>query len=337
MPPSEDVSTSIRVPFEPHPLLRGGHAQTMAGVYLPGMRVEYRATQHRVQLSDGDELVLHDDRPDGWRDGDRAVMLIHGLGGTYQSGYMRRISHRLCAIGVRVFRLDLRGAGAGIWLAKLPYHSGRSDDAAAALAYIARTCPSSPTTLVGFSLGGNVALKLLGEVGSDSCGNLDSAMAVAPPVELQTCCQRLQERDNRLYDWRFVGLLIRQHEERLRRVEGTPPMPFQVRPRTLLELDDQFTAPINGFGNAANYYHACSSARFVPDIRKPTLIMTAKNDPIIPVEMFGRLNLPPCVKLHIAAGGGHLGFISRGAGDPDRRWMDWRVVDFVQELMRKDS
>ena len=110
---------------------------------------------------------------------------------------------------------------------------------------------------------------------------------------------------------------------------GTPAIPFKVKPRTLFELDDRFTGPINGFGNAENYYRACSSSSFVPRICKPTLILTAADDPIIPVEIFQRVERPPCVSLHIASGGGHLGFISRGNNDPDRRWMDWRVVDWM--------
>lgn len=337
MPPSGFNHPAANRPFEPHPLLRGGHAQTLAGAYLPGRRFAYNARQHRVALDDGDQLVLHDDRPNNWREGDATVLLMHGLGGSYQSGYMRRIASKLCHRGVRVFRMDLRGAGAGMWLAKLPYHSGRSDDAAAALQFVAQLCPDSPTLLIGFSLGGNIALKLLGEVGAGECGNLIAGMAVCPPVELGTCCERLQQRDNRLYDRRFVFELIRQHRERLRRVPGTPAMPFSVKPKTLLELDDRFTGPINGFGNAANYYRECSSAQFVPEIRRPTFILSATNDPIIPAEIFDRLRLPSSVSLHIAPGGGHLGFISRGTSDPDRRWMDWRVVDWVLRTWKLQS
>ena len=256
-------------------------------------------------------------------------MLLHGLAGTHQSGYMQRIAGRFHEYGVRAFRMDLRGAGAGARLARVPYHSGRSDDAAAALHFIARLCPGSPTVIIGFSLGGNIALKLLGEIGAGGCGNLVAGIAVSPPVELGTCCERIGRRDNRLYDRRFVEALLQQHRERIRLVPGAPPMPFTVKPRTLLELDNRFTGPINGFGNAVNYYRECSSSSFVPEIRKPTLILTAADDPMIPVEIFGRLRLPPSVALHVAPSGGHLGFISRGGRDGDRRWMDWRVVEWV--------
>ncbi|HQU44402.1 MAG TPA: alpha/beta fold hydrolase, partial [Pirellulales bacterium] len=161
-----------------------GHFQTLAGVYLPGRRFVYKARQHRVTLDDGDQIVLHDDCPEGWQPGDRVALLIHGLAGCHQSIYMLRIAARLEELGVRAFRMDLRGCGAGVGLARLPYHAGRSEDAAAALETIARLCPASPVALVGFSMGGNIALKLLGELGEERCGHLDRAVAVCPPFDL---------------------------------------------------------------------------------------------------------------------------------------------------------
>jgi predicted alpha/beta-fold hydrolase len=116
-------------------------------------------------------------------------------------------------------------------------------------------------------------------------------------------------------------------------VPDAPPLPFVRQPKSLLELDNKFTGPINGFGDAATYYRECSSARFVPEIRKPTFILTAADDPLIPVEMFSRLEVPQAVRVAIASGGGHLGFIahrkfSQAQGDPDNRWMDWRILEW---------
>ena len=164
--------------FRPHPLLRGGHFQTLAGFYLTGRPLAYKAQQHRVALADGDQLVLHDDQPADWQPGDRAALLIHGLAGCHQSSYMPRVAAALEERGIRVFRLDLRGCGAGVGLARMPYHGGRSEDAAAALETLTRLCPDSPVALVGFSMGGNIALKLLGELGDGRCGHLDCAVAV---------------------------------------------------------------------------------------------------------------------------------------------------------------
>jgi uncharacterized protein len=315
--------------FRPHPLLRGAHAQTVGGVVFPGRLSEYRARQHRVPLADGDQIVLHDDRPCDWRDGQRAALLIHGLGGCHQSAYMRRIAEKLTQSGVRSFRMDLRGCGAGLELARWPYHSGRSQDAAAALDWIARLCPGAPTTLVGFSLGGNIVLKLLGECGSDPPGNLDSAMAVSPPIDLIASSDWLSRRVNRFYDRYFARLLWRRLREWRRRVPQAAMVEFERRPRRLVELDDAYTARVCGFGTAENYYRQCSSAPIVPAIRLPTLILASHDDPLVPGHAYGQVALPACVRLQMSEGGGHLGFIAARSSDPDRRWMDWRVVDWV--------
>ena len=333
--PTQDLSQTRGMspftfpPFEPHFLLRGPHAQTLAGVYLPGRRFRYRATQHRVELDDGDQIVLHDDCPAEWQATDRSALLIHGLAGCHESGYMQRIAHKLNARGVRSFRMDLRGCGAGAGLARLPYHSGRSEDAAAALAAIARLGPQSPTTLIGFSLGANIALKLLGELEGRPCGNLDSAVAVSPPVDLAACSRQMQSRANRIYDRHFVGLLLRQIEAQRRMLADAASVTLSRRPKTLWEFDDKFTAVVSGFGTAENYYRTASSAQFIPAIRTPTLILASRDDPMIPCEGLERAKIPPGVDVHLTHRGGHLGFVGRAGVDADRRWMDWRVVDWV--------
>ena len=315
--------------FRPHPLFRGAHAQTVGGVVFPGSLPEYRASQLRVPLADGDQIVLHDDCPSNWRGGQRTALLIHGLGGCHQSPYMRRIAAKLSQAGVRSFRMDLRGCGAGLELARLPYHSGRSEDAAAALRFIAQLCPDSPTTLVGFSLGGNIVLKLLGECGGNPPGNLDSAMAVSPPIDLMASSDWLSRRLNRFYDRYFARLLWRRLHEWRQRVPQAAMVEFTRRPRRLVELDDVYTAQVCGFGSAQNYYRQCSSAPIVPAIRLPTLILASHDDPLVPGHAYSQVALPACVQLQMSAGGGHLGFIAARSSDPDRRWMDWRVVDWV--------
>jgi hypothetical protein len=132
-----------------------------------------------------------------------------------------------------------------------------------------------------------------------------------------------------MYDRHFVGLLLRQIRERARTVAGAARFPESSRPRSLYEFDDRFTAPVSGFGTADRYYGQCNSAQFVPEIRQPTLIVTAADDPLIPIDMFGRLKLPPSVMLHVTRGGGHLGFVARRGRDADRRWVDWRILQWV--------
>lgn len=225
--------------------------------------------------------------------------------------------------------MDLRGCGAGVGLARMPYHSGRSEDALAALARIAELCPDSPTAIIGFSLGGNITLKLLGESAPSLPAHVIRAVAVCPPVDLLKCVKSLARGVNRLYDRHFVGLLRQQLGAQQRLIPDAPQLDARHTPRGVFDFDEMFTAPVCGFGTALNYYRLCSSAQFVPEIRVPTLILAAADDPLVPRQMFADLQLSDEVTLNLAPAGGHLGFIGRRNGDPDRRWMDWRVVEWA--------
>lgn len=316
--------------FRSHPLLWGGHLQTLAGAYLPGPRFAYRARQHIVDLPDGDRIVLHDDQPDGWRPGDRAALLIHGLGGCHLSPYMQRIAAKLERQGMRSFRMDLRGCGAGMALARLPYHSGRSEDAAAAIEAIAALCPGSPVAVVGFSLGGNIVLKLLGELGDRRCGNLDRALAVCPPADLMAAIAHISRPVNRLYELHFLRQLIEQVRRRRKLMPDLPGVDWPRTPRRLWEFDDVFTAPVCGFGRANEYYRQASSLRVRDGIRLPALVVASRDDPLVPATSLDPWRECPAVSLEIAASGGHLGFVGRRHG-ADRRWLDGRIAAFVIE------
>jgi predicted alpha/beta-fold hydrolase len=315
--------------FRPHLLLAGGHLQTCAAFLFPGTAPTYAATPCYVALPDGDQIVLHDDCPATWQPRDRVALLIHGLAGCHESPYVRRVAARLNERGVRTFRKDLRGCGAGARLARLPYHSGRSEDAAAAIQAIARICPDSPVTVIGFSLGGNITLKMLGEAGDALPGSVDSAVAVCPPIDLMVCIRHLQRPANRLYDRHFVRMLLGQMGARLRLRPDAATVVFPRRPRGLLELDDWFTAPVSGFGRAENYYRLCSANQFLPAIRVPTLLVASRDDPLVPFGPFEQARLSSAIELLATDRGGHVGFIGARGADRDRRWLDWRIVEWV--------
>jgi predicted alpha/beta-fold hydrolase len=314
--------------FRPHPLFRSRHAQTLAAVYLAGRAPPYRATQHRFAMPDGDQLVLHDDQPAGWRAGDRTALMVHGLLGCHGSPYVRRVAAKLNAGGVRTFRLDLRGCGAGVGLARHPYHSGRSEDAAAAVQHIARLCPGSPLSAIGFSMGGNILLKLAGECGGTPPGGLDSIVAACPPIDLPRCIAHLRRPVNRFYDRYFTRTLLALLHQRRRQ---TPELSvrFPRRPRGLVEFDDWYTAPLSGFGRAENYYRQASSAPLLASIRLPVLLIAARDDPLIPFQQFEQFRRADCVELCGTRHGGHLGYMGRRGADPDRWWLDWRIVHWV--------
>ena len=322
----------IRPPFRPHPLVRGGHAQTLAGVYLRHDGAPETAERRLLTLPDGDRLVLHDDLPPDWRPSRRVALLIHGLSGSHASGYMRRTAAKLVARGVRAVRLELRGCGAGRGLAILPYNAGRSDDAARAIDFIAALAAGSPVTVIGFSLGGNIALKLLGELGAERCGGLDSGVAVCPPIELATCSRNIGRLSNRAYDRHFVRTLTAGLAE-LRRLRPEAPgtlLPRQAR--SLEDFDDLYTAPVSGYGGVENYYRLASSKPLLGAIRRPTLVIAAADDPLIPRSIFAGLPANDAVRYCEAPSGGHLGFVGRSGIDADRRWLDWRIVEWVTGL-----
>jgi predicted alpha/beta-fold hydrolase len=317
-------------PFRPHPLFRGGHLQTLAGAWWrAGGMPSHTAALHWVELPDGDRLALHDDVPAGWSSRHPAALLVHGLAGCHRSGYMVRIAAKLAARGVRAFRLDLRGCGAGRGYARLPYHAGRSGDVQTAVEMILRLCPSSPLLVVGFSLGGNIVLKWLGESGASLPAAVQRGMAVNPPVDLAVCTRRIEQAARGAYDRHFTRLLYRQVRDGRQWADDSPLARARRAPRNLVEFDDLFTAPLSGFGDAANYYRRASSSLVIPDIRLPTLILSAADDPLIPVETLTSLPRPSQVRLQIAAGGGHLGYYAARSADPDRRWLDWRVVEWL--------
>jgi uncharacterized protein len=315
--------------FKPHPFLRNGHAQTLAGVYLPSGRFGEDAVQRRVPLPDGDTVVLHDDLPVAWRPSDRTALLLHGLAGCHQSSYMLRIARKLVQHGVRTFRMDLRGCGAGEGLASRPYHAGRSEDARSVLEYLQTLCPGSPVTIVGFSLSGNIVLKLVGESPQGVPINVEKAAAVCPSLDLSLCARSLVGPVQKLYERHFVWLLCRQIESNRRLRPEVPALVSRRRPKTLLAFDDIYTGPVCGFGTAENYYSTNSARRHVAHIRLPTLILTAEDDPLVPSASFHGLEPSSSVLFHQTEHGGHLGYVGKPGVDADLHWMDWRIVDWI--------
>jgi predicted alpha/beta-fold hydrolase len=317
-------------PFRPYPLFVGGHAQTIAGVYVPHRHIPYAALTHELQLPDGDRTLLHDDCPASWQKGDPAVLLLHGLGGCHRSPYMVRAASKLQARNRRAFRLDLRGHGAAWQLARHPGHAGRSEDALAALHKILDLCPQSPIVLAGVSMGGNILLKMLGELGAHVPRNICGAFIVSPPSDLAHCSRHLRDQGLRIYSRTFLRSLVQQFRQRQELFAELRGIQLPARLNSVWEFDDCVTAPLSGFRDAQDYYDHCSSAPRLKNIQVPTTILAAADDPLIPVSMFSGLDLGASVRLHVTDQGGHIGFLAASGSDPDRRWLDWRILEFVE-------
>jgi uncharacterized protein len=318
--------------FTPLPLLGNAHLQTILANFLPGDPLVASARLRLVRLPDNDRLVLHDSVPRGWFPGEPIALLVHGLTGSHRSGYMQRIGADFLRRGVRAVRLDLRGAGKGVALARKCYHAGCSADVRAVLEAIHESSPKSPITLIGFSLGGNIALKLAGEAAEQPVPGLRAVAAVGPPIDLSRCQRLLAQPRNRIYEVHFVRQLIRSVHRRARHFPDEPQRRFP-RPEamTLPDFDDRYTAPLWGFADAWDYYRRSSALPYVPRIRVPTLLLTARDDPFIAVEPFEEVAGLTNVETRIVPYGGHLGFIGwDGAGGI--RWAERRVVDWVMQL-----
>ena len=322
--------------FRPHLLLRGGHLQTVAAVYLPRRCAPYGAKLHFIAADGvpaeqgGDQLALHDDCPDGWRPDQPSVLLVHGLAGCHTSGYMCRMTDRLTARGYRVFRMDMRGCGAGEGVAKLPTHCGRSGDVAAALQFIAEQHPESPTFAIGFSLGGCLTLNLLAEAEENRVGNLVRSLAICPPIDLFAVERRFDSPGGRPYDRFFVKKLWQQITARWARFPELAPAVIPPQPKRVRQIDETVIAPSGGFASADDYYSKTQPGPKLVRISQPVLIIAAKDDPVVPTAPLLEYPRGAGVEAVIVPRGGHLGFIGGGNGDPDRRWLDWRIIEWLE-------
>lgn len=316
--------------FEPHPWLFNGHLQTIGARFLVERKYEFPATEHVVDLSDGDRLTVLDSIPDGWRPGRPAALLVHGLAGSARSNHLRRLGIRLWRHGVRVVRMNLRGAGSGFGLARGIYHAGRTGDVRRVVEWMNARGVASSLALVGFSLGGNLVLKLAGEHASQPVEGLDCVLAANPPIDLAASCRKIESPENRIYDRKFTRCL---RAEVVRLHERFPELGPVALPRTLSlrEFDDAYTAPRNGYPSADAYYAHNSSASVIPRIPVSGLVVHAEDDPFIPVEPFRQVAFPATLQLELIPAGGHLGYVSHRRWNGDRRWLYARFAVWLLE------
>lgn len=319
------------IPFLPAPWLPGGDLQTLAGYLLPGPKEIPDTRLHEIALADGDRLVLCENRPAQGEPPQGAVLLMHGLGGKADSPYMVRIGDRFWRAGWCVFRLNHRGAGQGVGLARQIYHSGRSEDVPPVLRKIDELFSSGPLVVVGFSLSGNILLKYLGETGETAPARIAAAIAVNPPIRLARSAVAFARRRNRLYDIRFNRLLRQALAERRQAFADFPDFAITWR-TTLYEFDEIVTAPLNQFQSAADYYEKCSAAPLLADIRRPAIVLASDDDPFVPADMFGTLPENPNLRLILTRSGGHMGFIAaRPTTLGDRRWLDYALLQIATQ------
>ncbi len=312
--------------FIAHPLIRGGHLQTLWS--LTGTtRPQPNSLLHWVELDQGDKLAMLEDRPETYEQGDACLLLVHGICGSAETNYMLRLAAKFTSLGVRVFRLNLRGCGAGSAASKTITHAGRSDDVLAALTFISRLAPTGSLSAIGISMGGNQVLRAFGTIHEhpnaevrELSARVHRIAAVSPPVDLKHCSDHLMKWPLRPYGYFFIRQLLKRIPEAL--VDAPEILAASRKvPRTLREFDDRVTAPMSGFRDAIEYYDWAAAKNYVHKITVPTMVLASDDDPIVPAESLRSLREPGLKHVHLVStrGGGHVGFLARGQ---QRFWMD---------------
>ena len=321
-------------PFRPRAPWLGGDLQTIRNTLRNriGIRADlspWPGERLHLAMEDGtgDALMAMLHRPPN--SGDRPlVILAHGLTGCEDSAYMRNSARSLLRAGYPVLRLNLRGAGPSRRACRREYHAGRSEDLRAALRHLPPDATVGGIVAIGYSLGGNVLLKYLGEEGASA--PLRAAVAVSAPIELKSAQRRIMQPRNRVYH-RYM--LDRMKIECTEGHEGVsePERRAVIAAGSVYEFDDVFVARRNGFGTADGYYATCSAERFLPEIRVPTLVIHAQNDPWIPAAPYLRFDWSQNRRLMplLPKSGGHVGFHARG----DRlAWHDRSALEFFDSV-----
>ena len=312
-------------PFRAFPFLDNPHVQTVVANLLDWTRDHLPADVHLIPVSDGDAVALHETTPAAWTPGRCCVMLVHGLGGSHRSAYLRRMTNELAANGLRVYRMDLRGCGAGMAHARRFYNAACSDDVRACLDWIGRQNPGSPLLLAGFSLGGNIVLKLAGEAARNPVAGLLGVAAVAGPIDLLRCSKLIANFP--VYDRFYVRTLVDQVRTHERLFPELPPIVFPRR-MTLWQFDELYTAPKGGYAGVHDYYERASALPYVPRIELPAYLLSSRDDPFVAWQPYAELPPKANLQVELARGGGHLGFLgSDGRGGI--RWAETRVVDWL--------
>lgn len=307
--------------FKPLWWLRNPHLQTLWPVFFRA-RPALEPRLERLELGDGDFLDL------AWVDNEGPLVLVlHGLEGSLNSHYAAAILAALAAGGYRAVLMHFRGCSGEPNRLDRAYHSGETGDLAQVVTHVSRVAGQPVFAAIGYSLGGNVLLKWLGEQGGQA--PLSTAVAVSVPFRLQDGAQRMSRGLSRIYQRH----LVRRLQGGYRRKFAGRPSPLDVDIDTLGTFwlfDDQVTAPLHGFRDVHDYYARSSSRQFLTRIRRPTLLVHARDDPFLfPDTAPAAAELSPDVTLELARHGGHVGFV--GGRFRPRYWLEPRILRHLDE------
>ena len=320
------------LPFTPQPWLTNPHLQTLVS--------RYRRRPHLLaNVPMEDRLFQVDPQSQikgvcSWQPNRQApaLVLVHGLEGCHDSHYMRGIAHKAWHAGLHVIRLNQRNCGETEHLTPTLYNTGLSQDVRAVVDELVGKDGIQALWVAGYSMGGNLVLKMAGEAG-ETCPGLRGVAAVCPNVHPAACVAALEQRRNWIYQQNFVRKLKARLERKAKLFPGKWDLSLLQNVRTLSQFDDAYTAPDWGYRNAADYYERSGSRHVLENIRVPTLLIMAQDDPFVPFASFDlpRIRGNPCIQLVTTAKGGHCGFLQRARAGEDAHWAENRVIEFIQQ------
>jgi uncharacterized protein len=312
------------------PLFHSGDWQTIVAHFWPA-RIDlsrYPAETRLFETESGVRIVAHRHRQPRVASGNR-ILIIHGLEGSSSSPYVMRMAASALEGGYEVVRMNVRNCGGTEHLGPTLYHSGLTVD----LRAVAEQLNDASLYIVGFSMGGNMTLKLAGEWACDIPAHVKATCAVSPPIDLAACALRIAEARNRIYESRF----LRHLRQTLTRKKAVMEVDYSLEAfskiRTLVDFDNVYTAPAFGYRDAFHYYGQASANRYLAAIRVPSLVIHSQDDPFIPFSAFNHEAFRENANLHLLAPtfGGHVAFISRR---PPRFWAQHQVLRFFEGVRR---
>ena len=312
--------------YAPAPWLPGPHLPTLWAalcrhVDLPPL------SQERLELPDGDflDLTSSPDQIGPW------VLILHGLEGSQDSSYVCAMFAALHSAGYRAVLMHFRGCSGTPNRLPRSYHSGDTGDAAAVVSHITRRYGAPPFAAIGYSLGGNVLLKWLGESGTTT--PFQTAVAVSVPFSLAACADRLASGASRLYQWHLVRSMQARFTAKFGRGDNLLGVKDVRTLDSFWRFDDAVTAPLHGFRDVDDYYARASCAQFLGGIAVPTLVLHAEDDPFVPAYAIPKATeLGAAVRLELAAHGGHVGFITGNTPGRARYWLEPRIIGHLNEV-----
>ncbi len=311
--------------FKPAWWLPGPHLQTLWPALCRRSTLNIPIEKERLELPDGDFLDL------AWINKEKKgplVLLLHGLEGSVRSSYAQGMLHAINQQNWRGVVMHFRGCSGEPNRLSRSYHSGETSDLNFLVETLCEREPDTPLAVVGFSLGGNVLLKWLGE--AERKNLLSAAVAVSVPFELHKSANRVQHGFSRLYQKHFLKCLRKRLTHKFQLDSPTFAMPSLTELTTLWEFDDKVTAPLHGFSGVHDYYSQSSSRQFLNKITVPTLLLHAKDDPFMTPDVIPEPHeLAECVTLEVTNAGGHLGFVIGTNPWRVRYWLDERVPEFL--------